>query len=83
MRGFFLSLIMLILALLLLYCGLNLVEGNMLDLMGLEREAAAFTVERPGSGLLELTFSGTTVTLSTDKILAVLENWRKWFSLTD
>jgi ABC-type enterochelin transport system permease subunit len=82
MRGFFLSSIMLLLALLLLYCGLNLVERNIFDLMDLEREAAAFTVQRQGSGLLKLTFSGAAVTISMDKFQAVLKNWLEWLSLS-
>ncbi len=82
MRGFFLSSVILILALLLLYLGLNLVEGNMFDLMGLEREAAAFTVRRQDSGLLILTFSGTTVSISMDKFQALLIDLQKWFQFT-
>jgi ABC-type enterochelin transport system permease subunit len=83
MRSFLLSSIMLIAALLLLYCGLNLVERNMFDLMNLEREAAAFTVQRQDSSLLKLTFSGAAVTINTDKVQAMIKNWLIRFSLTD
>lgn len=72
MRSFFTVFTMLLLTLLLLYAGLNLTERNLSELMGLEREAAAFTVVRDSGGTFTLTFSGAAVTLNIEPVQTLL-----------
>ncbi|MBS3943129.1 MAG: hypothetical protein KGZ32_02630 [Dethiobacter sp.] len=75
MRACFLSITALLLALIVLYCGLNLAERNLSDLMALEQEAAAFTVTRLEDGAVALTYSGQTITLCAARIKSLLESW--------
>ncbi len=82
MRSFFYSTVAALLLLLLLYTGLNLVEFNMGELMGLEREAAAFTLRQQANGVMEITFSGATVTLNTLGALNTIKNWLESFSIS-
>jgi len=70
----------LVLALLVLYGGFNLAERNLADLMGLQRERAAFTVHNQGGGKIKLTFSGNTITVD---MIRMLTCWRTIFSSSD
>jgi len=77
MRACFLSITALLLALIVLYCGLNLAERNLSELMALEREASAFTVTRLEDGAVALTYSGRTFILCAARINSLLEDWRR------
>lgn len=83
MRSFFVSAAAVLLAMFLLYCGLNLAEQNLFDLMGLEHEAAAFTVKRQGCGTILLTFSKKAINLDGSRIQALLEHWLKRLPFTE
>ncbi len=80
MRSFIYFTAVLALALLVLYGGLNLAERNLADLMGLQRERAAFTVHNRGDGKLELTFSGSTITVDMERLLT---HWHTIFPSSD
>lgn len=57
---------------LVLYLGLNLVEENMEQLMGLETSKAVFTIQRLEGGMLEITFCGHVLEWNADRVLVWL-----------
>ncbi len=75
MRSFCYSVAAVLLALLLLYGGLNVVERGMMDLMALEREPGAFTLRRQDGGGIAVTFGGGQIILDPAEFLAAVKDW--------
>jgi hypothetical protein len=75
MRNFALSAAVLLLALLLLYGGLNLAEHGMSRMLDREQAPQAFAMRRIETGTLLITFSGRTFVLSPGRVITGVGRW--------
>jgi hypothetical protein len=75
MRSFFKVTGLLLLAIMLIYCGLNLVEQGMNELLSHERSPAAFTLHQSPDKELVITFAGDTVVLNYRQLLLRFAGW--------
>jgi hypothetical protein len=79
MRSFWYSAAAVLLALLLLYGGLNVVERSMVELMALEREPGAFSICRQEGGGIAVTFGGSTSILDPAELLESIKGlWERY-----
>lgn len=80
MRNCAVSAALLLLALALLYAGLNVAERSMAELLARDCEPGAFIVRSGGEGKIRVTFSGHTFYLDPGGILIMLKEWWETFS---
>ncbi len=83
MRFFLYSVAAVLLALLVLYGGLNVAERSMVELMALDREPGAFTVDRTDGGSIAVTFGGGRFIFNPAELLAALRGWWQREPLTE